>query len=163
MSINNYRTVDQKNNTLIARQEPPPDVAPRIFLRPNKYDPDRANLAIFNAGKAKEVAVDLSPLLRSGDRFRVINVLDFFGSPVIEATYQGRPVSIPIPVQEATGNGEFCAFAVFREPLRSSTARSIGAACERSVSDSRPSQPWSFASLTRRNTPMAGPRYQTPH
>ncbi len=116
ISINNFRTVDQQNNTTIGRQDLRPEIPRRVFLRPNKYDRHRANLAIFNGDRAKEVQVDLSPLLRSGDRFRVVNVLDFFGSPVVETTYQGGPVSIPIPVQEATGNGEFCAFVVFRDP-----------------------------------------------
>ena len=115
MSINNFRTVDQKNNTTITSEQPSPELAHQAFLRPNKYDPHRANLAVFNWGKAKEVEVDLSPFLRSGDRFRVMNTLDFFGSPAVQATYHGRPVSIPIPVREATGDGEFCAFVVFRE------------------------------------------------
>jgi hypothetical protein len=114
-SIHHYRTVDQRNNTTISSQQPPPEIPHHVLLRPNKYDPHRANLAIVNWGKAKEVAVDMSPFLQSGDRVRVINALDFFGPPVVQAIYEGHPVNIPIPVHEATGNGEFCAFVVFRE------------------------------------------------
>jgi hypothetical protein len=115
ISINNFRQVDQKNNTTITGQ-PPPETSHQAFLRPNKYDPHRANLAILNGGQNREVEVDLSPFLRPGDRFRVVSALDFFGPPVVRTSYQGRAVRVPIPVHEATGHGEFCALVVFRDP-----------------------------------------------
>jgi hypothetical protein len=116
ISINNFRQVDQKNNTTItAASRRRKSLAPG-FPAPQQYDPHRANLAILNWGKNPEVEVDLSPFLRPGDRFRVVSALDFFGPPVVQTSYQGRAVRIPVPVHEATGHGEFCALVVFRDP-----------------------------------------------
>ncbi|MHB1308587.1 MAG: hypothetical protein ACYDC1_10925 [Limisphaerales bacterium] len=44
----------------------------------------------------------------------LFSVLDFFGAPVAAGTYAGSPVAVPVPVEERTGNGEFCAYVVFR-------------------------------------------------
>jgi len=42
------------------------------------------------------VPVDLSGVLRPGDRFEVRDALDFFGSPAVRGTYAGDPVAVPM-------------------------------------------------------------------
>lgn len=115
MSINRYREVDDENNRRLAANDPRPE-EPEYIIRPNKYDENRANLAIFNWRKAESVSVDMGDFLNEGDSFRVMNSLDFFGEPVAEGTYAGEAVDVAIPAIDKTGEGEFCAFVILRQP-----------------------------------------------
>jgi hypothetical protein len=69
---------------------------PKVFLRPNRYEPGRANLIIYNWSRQAAVPVDLSGIVRVGDRYDVRNVQDFFGAPVLSGTYAGGPVDVPM-------------------------------------------------------------------
>jgi hypothetical protein len=68
----------------------------KVFVRPNKYEPGRANILIYNWDKAPSVPVDLKGVLKEGQRFRVVNARNFYGATVASGTYQGTPVSIPM-------------------------------------------------------------------
>lgn len=70
--------------------------SPQVFLRPNKYEPGRANIVVYNWDRRGEVAVDMSTVLRAGDRYEVRNVQDMFGTPVTVGTYAGGAVAIPM-------------------------------------------------------------------
>jgi len=74
--------------------------------------PGRANLAIFNWERKAAVEVDLSTLLAPGQKFSVMSVLDFFGKPIVAGKFDGQPVSIPVPREPRTRDGEFCAFVI---------------------------------------------------
>ena len=69
---------------------------PKVFLRPNRYEPGRANLTIYNWTRQATVPVDLSGIVRVGDHYDVRNVQDFFGAPVLSGTYAGGPVAVPM-------------------------------------------------------------------
>jgi len=115
LSIRGFKTVTEKDNIIWRGQQK--DTVPEtatVIVRPSKYDPNRANLAIMNWPKSKTVDVDLANFLKAGDAFRIQSALDFFGQSVAEGTYGGTPVAIPMPVEERTGQGEFCAFVVLR-------------------------------------------------
>ena len=114
MSINRFRQVTDTANVVLEAKATRPIRGAEVFLRLNRYDPHRANLAVFNWQRRSEVEVNLEPLLRRGDHYRIVNVLDFFGAPVAAGTYTGSPVAVPVPVEDRTGNGEFCAYVVFR-------------------------------------------------
>ncbi len=117
LSIRGFKTVTEKDNFIWRgrNNEAVPEAA-TVRLRPSKYDPNRANLAIVNWPKSKALDVDLATFLKAGDAFRIQNVLDFFGPPVVAGTYEGKSVTIPMPIEERTGQGEFCAFVVLRLP-----------------------------------------------
>jgi hypothetical protein len=67
------------------------------YVRPNKYETGRANIAIYNWDKKDKVDVDLSKSgLKEGDAFEVRDAQNFFGKPVVEGKYDGKPVSIPM-------------------------------------------------------------------
>ena len=70
----------------------------------------------MNWHKAKTVRADLGAFLEAGDTFRVQEVWDFFGPPVVAGTYEAKPIVIPMPVEERTGHGEFCPFVIVRQP-----------------------------------------------
>ena len=105
LSINRYKRVTQMGNTVVKETDPRPQGS-RVIVRPNRIDPDRANVAILNWEKKPTVPVNASTLLKHGDRFRLMNPRDFYGKPVIAGEYSG-PIDVPV-------EGEFAAFVLLR-------------------------------------------------
>jgi hypothetical protein len=68
----------------------------KVFIRPNKYEPGRANVVIYNWAHLAAVPIDPAGVLRSGDRYEVRNVQAVFGPPVASGVYQGAPIKIPM-------------------------------------------------------------------
>lgn len=66
----------------------------RVFVRPNRFEPGRGHIVVYNWEKRERVAADLSEVLKSGQAFRVVHAQDFFGEPVVEGVYDGKPVLI---------------------------------------------------------------------
>lgn len=108
LSVKQYKRVVNENNLVLPENAPRPDGGPLVVLRPNKYDPDRANLAVFNWGKKESVEADLSPFLREDDRYRLMDPRDFFGEPAGTGQFDGKPARIKAGV-------EFAAYVVIRE------------------------------------------------
>ncbi len=70
--------------------------APWIFVRPNRYEPGRGHVVIYGWGNVSEVAVDLSSILRAGDRYEVRPVERLSEPPVLDGVYAGGSVSLPM-------------------------------------------------------------------
>jgi S-layer homology domain len=68
----------------------------KVFIRPNTYEPGRANIAIYNWDLTPTVSVDLSSILAPGAAYSLINAHDPFAPPVLSGTYDGSPVSVPM-------------------------------------------------------------------
>jgi hypothetical protein len=68
----------------------------KIIIRPNAYEPGRANIIVYNWDLKDTVQVDVSKVLRQGDRFEVRNAQDFFGAPVLSGAYDGQPLTLPM-------------------------------------------------------------------
>jgi Cadherin-like domain/Bacterial Ig domain len=66
-----------------------------ISVRPNKYEPGRANIIVYNWEKLNSVAVDVSQVLSIGAAYEVRNAQDFYGVPVASGTYQGGAIMLP--------------------------------------------------------------------
>jgi hypothetical protein len=73
---------------------PPPHST--IFVRPNLYETNRANIIIFNWSRAASVPLDLGAVLTKGTAFELRNSQDFFGPPVLKGRYDGQPIHIPM-------------------------------------------------------------------
>jgi len=86
----------------------------KVFVRPNQYEAGRANITVYNWDLKNHVEVDLSDVLRAGDRYEVRNVRNFLGQPVVTGIYNGKPVKLPMA--SAT---EFATFVVLK-PVGSS-------------------------------------------
>ena len=69
---------------------------PRVFVRPNKYEPGRATIVVYNWGHRPSVSVDVSSALRVGARFELRNVQDLFGPPVLSGAYAGGTIEVPM-------------------------------------------------------------------
>jgi hypothetical protein len=80
---------------------------PKVVLLVNKYDPNRANLAIYNWQKAKVVDVPVGDFLKVGDSFKLMNPPDLLGKPVLEGKCEGKTVKVPM-------EGEFGVFVVMK-------------------------------------------------
>ena len=112
LSINRFKQVTESGNILIPLGSRRADRPADIVLRPSLYVPGRANLAIFNWERKAAVEVDLSTLLAPGQDFSVMSALDFLGQPILAGRFDGQPVSIPVPREPRTCDGEFCAFVI---------------------------------------------------
>ena len=80
----------------------------KAVLLPNKYDPNRANLAVFNFSGASVVHVDAASFLKPGERFCLKDPKDFYGRPVFTGVCEGSQVEVSV-------QGEFAAFVVLRQ------------------------------------------------
>ena len=70
--------------------------APKIFVRPNRYERGRAHIGVVNWGGAASVAVDVTGVLRAGDRWELRNVQDVWGAPVAAGVYAGGAIDVPL-------------------------------------------------------------------
>jgi hypothetical protein len=104
LEIVRYRNVVQEGNLILAKNDARPLQAKSILL-PNKYDPSRAHLVIYNWGKAEAVDVNADGFLKDGDTIELLDPKDPFGKPVMTATCCNSAVRIPI-------QGEFAVFLV---------------------------------------------------
>jgi len=69
---------------------------PAVFVRPNRYEPGRANVIVYNWSRAASVDFDPSAALTVGARYEIRDVQDFFGAPVATGTYTGGTISLPM-------------------------------------------------------------------
>ena len=69
----------------------------RVFVRPNKYERGRANVVVYNWAHQGSVQLNLSSVLRSGDRYEIRSVYNYFGAPITAGTYNGGLVTLPVP------------------------------------------------------------------
>ncbi len=62
----------------------------------NPYESGRANVAVYNWGRADSVDVDLSSVLAYGAAYEVRDAQNFYGDPVASGVYRGGTVSLPM-------------------------------------------------------------------
>ena len=66
-------------------------------VRPNQYEPGRANIVIYNWDLKPSVAVDLSASgIKIGDTYQIRDAENWFNGPVASGTYNGAPVNVPM-------------------------------------------------------------------
>lgn len=83
------------------------------FVLPNKYEPGRSHLAIYNWGAADSVAIPAAKLgLSPGDRYQLIHAMDYFRD-VSTRTYDGGG-TITVPM---TGHGFAQAIGSTKAPV----------------------------------------------
>jgi hypothetical protein len=81
---------------------------PGVILLANQHDRDRANLAIFNWQREPIVRVSAGDFLKNGERFRLMDPLDFYGEPVFEGRCEGDGFGVPM-------QDEFGVFVVLKD------------------------------------------------
>jgi hypothetical protein len=68
----------------------------KIAVRPNQFEPGRANIIVYNWAQQSTVSVDVSEILQMGDSYVVQNSEDFYGPPIAGGTYAGGPLQLPM-------------------------------------------------------------------
>ena len=68
----------------------------KIVLRPNQYEPGRANIIVYNWAQQSTVSVDVSGILDMGESYVVQNSQDFYGPPVTRGIYTGGALELPM-------------------------------------------------------------------
>ena len=104
----------------------PPD---EVFVLPNKYEPGRAHIVVYNWSHQPSVTVALRRAgLAAGQCFEVRDVQDLFGAPVASGRYRGRgavtidlrarPAAAPLGWSGTVSNTapEFGVFLVLPQP-----------------------------------------------
>jgi hypothetical protein len=108
-----------------AFHDTPPD-ATDTFVRPNRFEPGRAHIAVYNWKREPKVAVRVDETgLAPGDEYEIRAVQDYFGAPAI-GIYDGGAIEIPMtgwgvaPVPGASAPPstfpEFGVFVLTRRP-----------------------------------------------
>lgn len=67
-----------------------------VFVRPNKYEPGRGHIVVYNWERKDEVAVDVSAVLKPGDAYVIFDAQNLFGEPVLEGVYNGELLTLPM-------------------------------------------------------------------
>lgn len=82
------------SNTYLASR---PTSGTTVFVRPNAHEAGRAHITVYNWAKTSTVSVNLAASgLANGTPFEIRDAQNFFGEPVLTATYTGNPVPLPM-------------------------------------------------------------------
>ncbi|HKO44817.1 MAG TPA: hypothetical protein VJU84_16180 [Pyrinomonadaceae bacterium] len=73
-----------------------------VFVRPNRYEPGRAHIVIYNWDLRDSVAVDFSSILVRGTQFEIRDAQDYFGEPVLRGVYNGGALQLPTRLSKVT-------------------------------------------------------------
>jgi parallel beta-helix repeat protein len=124
-----------------------PPTTTRVFVRPNRCEAGRAHVAIYNWEAAPRVTVDVSAAsLVAGERFVVRDAQNYFGDPVAEGVYDGKPLSVPLtglmsapPVGDAASPEhtapQFGVFVVDQPSVMAHAGTTVPSACAPAVTD----------------------------
>jgi hypothetical protein len=91
-TVSGVDTADFPDNAYVTEQP----TENRVFVRPNRYEPRRAHVAVYNWTFADTQEVDLSGVLAPGDPFEIRNAQNWFAGPVVSGTFDGTPLSLPL-------------------------------------------------------------------
>jgi len=72
---------------------------PTVVVRPNRYEPGRAHIVVYNWSGQASVNVDLSRVLAQGQSYEVRSVQDVFGPPLMRGTYVGDSIAVPMTAE----------------------------------------------------------------
>jgi hypothetical protein len=103
LEIANYRKATQEGNLNIEGDSRP--AGAKAVLLPNRYDPNRAHVAIYNWDKTEAVDVEVGAFLRDGETAVLLDPVNPFGDPVATAVCRNGRIRIPM-------RGEFAVFLV---------------------------------------------------
>jgi hypothetical protein len=74
----------------------------KVFVRPNRYEPGRAHIVIYNWDLRDIVSVDLNSILVRGTQFEIRDAQNYFGEPVLRGVYNGGPLQLPTRLSKVT-------------------------------------------------------------
>jgi hypothetical protein len=75
----------------------------RVFVRPNRFEPGRAHIIVYNWKGDSTLEVDVEGLVAEGERYEVHDVQDYYGPPVLRGVYDGAPLELPLSSRAVAG------------------------------------------------------------
>jgi hypothetical protein len=106
LEIVKYRQAVQRDNLIVGRNQTRPAGAKTILL-PNRFDPNRAHLAVYDFGGQKQIEVSTAPFLKTGDAFHLMDPKNLFGDPVARGECRANAIRVSM-------KGEFAVFVVLK-------------------------------------------------
>lgn len=103
LAINKYKNAVNENNLIVPKLDAKHES--KVFFFPNKYDPQRAHLAVLNPAKAPQVSVKMEGFAKAGDKIALYDPKNFYGDPLWEGTAAGAELAVPVA-------GEFNVYVV---------------------------------------------------
>lgn len=89
-----FTNSDFPNNTYISQQ---PDFGVEYFVLPNKYEPGRSHLVIYNWGSGDSVQINLMNTgLQIDDTYELINVMDYYHNAIIDTIDASGIIKVPM-------------------------------------------------------------------
>lgn len=90
----------------------------QVLVRPNRYEPGRGNLTVYNWDNLSTVGVNLASILPAGTAYEIRDAQNFYGSPVATGVYQGGTVNIPMTGTAVTPLVGVAEVALVHTPVR---------------------------------------------
>ncbi len=100
-----YRDAIWQENLVLPTSETPRTEYSKSLLLPNRYDRNRAHLAILNWAGLGLITVETRGFMTDGDTAELFDPENLSGLPVLSAVCQGGTIRVPV-------RGEFSAFVV---------------------------------------------------
>lgn len=95
LQINKFEKAVNEQNTIVKKDQPGREA--KSFLFSNKYDLQRAHIAIYNPTKAAQVSVKLTGFTKAGDKLALYDPKNFFGEPLWKGTANSEEITLPAP------------------------------------------------------------------
>ncbi|MDG5799812.1 T9SS type A sorting domain-containing protein [Marinilabiliaceae bacterium ANBcel2] len=96
--LSSWRQYSGEDANSVYYEEPLDELYYKILK--NRYEDKRAYIVVYNPGNDQDIPVDLSDIFEEGDDFKVWDVLNLEGGPVIDGLYSGEMVSIPLDLTD---------------------------------------------------------------
>ena len=94
LDIIRYNKVIRQGNVIINGKEHPKRI--KSVLLPNRFDPNRAHLIVYNWDRADELDVRIKSFLKNTGSYRIMDPQDFFGTPVTQGRCSGDTIRLPV-------------------------------------------------------------------
>ncbi|MHC4243622.1 MAG: right-handed parallel beta-helix repeat-containing protein [Planctomycetota bacterium] len=94
LDITRYNKVIREGNVIIKSNEFP--VGTKSVLLPNRFDPNRAHLVVYNWDSAEELKVRTKPFLKNNDSYLIMDPQNCFGTPITQGTCRSDTIRIPV-------------------------------------------------------------------
>ncbi len=110
LNIVKFKQAVQEGNLVLARGAEHRGAVKAVLL-PNRFDPNRAHLAVYSPHDAAILQVAVEAFLKPGDKFRLMDPQNLFGKGLAAGTCRGRTIRVPL-------KSRFGVFVVLRDERR---------------------------------------------
>ncbi|HJN18978.1 MAG TPA: right-handed parallel beta-helix repeat-containing protein [Armatimonadota bacterium] len=107
LEIVKYRQAVTEDNVVWNEGDARP-TEPWVYVKPHKYAEGRAHLAVVNWAGTGSVQVDVSEVLENGERYRLLDPSDFYGTPLAEGEVADGKIAVPV-------DGEFGVYVLMAD------------------------------------------------